>query len=374
MDDSLDAYRITRKRNGEIRKFQDKRREAIFNSVQLTPEQIKEIDDLYLDNYGEKIPYTWHRHYTAFTGRFDPNYFPELLFIPEFEQFMNPDKSFANTLSDKNFLPLLAKSADVVMPRWFFRSVNGCIQNADLRVISMKNIGEISGEFFLKPTKGTDSGKGCQVLELERGEDKISGKTAREILFQKGGDWVLQERLRCHSSINKIYPDSVNTFRIMTYYWNGKIRHAPVIMRIGKGGNYLDNAHAGGIFIALDDDGRMHETAFTEFNERFTEHPDTHMVFQNYKIDLLPEVIEKAAACHAQIPQLGCIHWDFTLNEAGKPTLIEANIMEGSIWLFEMAHGKGLFGELTPEILRWMKEMKGMKKSDRLRRLDISSS
>lgn len=66
----------------ERQKYRDPRRRAIYETVMLTPEQKAAIDRLYLENYGEKIPYTWHRHYTAYTGQFDVNYFPELLYIP----------------------------------------------------------------------------------------------------------------------------------------------------------------------------------------------------------------------------------------------------------------------------------------------------
>lgn len=51
-----------------------------------------------------------------------------------------------------------------------------------------------------------------------------------------GENFVLQERIKCHESIRKIYAGSVNTFRIMTYRWHDSIVSAPVIMRIGRGG------------------------------------------------------------------------------------------------------------------------------------------
>ena len=127
----------------------------------------------------------------------------------------------------------------------------------------------------------------------------------------------------------------------------------------------MDNAHAGGMFIAVEDDGTMHSAAFTEFKNVFTEHPDTHFKFEGYKIDLLPKVIDAAVKCHSFIPQVGCINWDFTIAQNGLPLLIEANMLGGGIWLFEMAHGKGAFGELTPEILQWLNIMNHSKKTER---------
>ena len=62
-----DRVLIAHRRKTEIRKFRDPRRVAITDSVVLAPGQMREIDDFFVTNYGEKIPYTWHRHYTAFT-------------------------------------------------------------------------------------------------------------------------------------------------------------------------------------------------------------------------------------------------------------------------------------------------------------------
>ena len=365
---SVDEYIHQRKRKSEIRKFQDSRRIAIYSQISLSKEQEAQIDDVYVKNYGEKIPYTWHRHYTAFTGNFDPYYFPELLFIPEFERYMieKRDYGYARVFNDKNILPLLANAANVVMPHAFFSCANGYVYDEQQQYITINKIKDISGEYFVKPTVGSSSGTGCQIVNLTNGIDEKTGKNITDILNSKGDNWVIQNRVKCNKSISDIYPDGVNTFRIMTYLWNGIIHHAPIILRIGQGGSYLDNAHAGGMFIALEDDGTLHHKAFTEFRTVFTEHPDTHLKFEGYKIPLLPKVIQAAVRCHSLIPQLGCINWDFTLNEQGLPLLIEANMGAAGIWIFEMAHGKGPFGELTPEILQWLRVMNRTKKTERI--------
>ena len=77
----------------------------------------------------------------------------------------------------------------------------------------------------------------------------------------------MQELITCHESIRKLYPDSVNTFRVISYLWKGNIEMMPIIIRIGQGGNYIDNAHAGGMFCAVNDDGSMGDHAVTEFND-----------------------------------------------------------------------------------------------------------
>ena len=136
-------------------------------------------------------------------------------------------------------------------------------------------------------------------------------------------------------------------------------------MRIGQGGSFLDNAHAGGMFIAIEDDGRLHKKATTEFNESYYEHPNTHFVFENGCIPLLPEVIKSALKMHAAVPQCGVVNWDFTIDETGEPVLLEGNFISGSVWLSQMAHGKGPFGDKTEEVLQWLKLMNKTKLLDR---------
>jgi hypothetical protein len=251
------------------------------------------------------------------------------------------------------------------MPKIIYSCISGIVQDSHHNIVPLNTLLALSGEYFMKPTVDSCSGAGCQVLNIENGIDKLTGIPLKEVIRSKGLNWAIQERIKCHASISDIYPDSVNTFRIMTYIWKNKIYHVPAIMRIGQGGANVDNAHAGGMFIAIDDDGTLHEKAFTEFKKEFMEHPDTHLKFSNYKIDLFPKVLEIAKRCHSFIPQIGCINWDFTIDEQGNPILIELNIRGGGIWVFQMAHGCGIFGERTPEILRWMRLMKHTKMSKR---------
>lgn len=145
------------------------------------------------------------------------------------------------------------------------------------------------------------------------------------------------------------------------------MKHAPAIIRIGQGGNYLDNAHAGGIFVAVDDDGTLHETAFTEFRQKFTQHPDTGITFKGWKINGFPDVLRAAERMHEMIPQIGVVNWDFTIDENGSPTLMEGNMRYGSIWLGQMAYGKAIFGDDTAEILQWTRKMRSLKRSQRMK-------
>lgn len=68
---------------------------------------------------------------------------------------------------------------------------------------------------------------------------------------------------------------------------------------------------------------------------------------------------------HELVPRIGVFHWGFTIEKEGEPILIEAIIRGGAIWVSQMAHGVGAFGERIEEVLQWLRFMKKLKLSER---------
>lgn len=364
----LDRINMNVQMFGISRKFQEKARVDIYSAVHLTDAQKREVDVFYQTNYGKKVSHIWHRHFSAFTGRFDVKYFPEILYIPKFEHYMNLNKAYNDAFSDKNVLPVFAEKCGVKMPETVMQRVCGLYRDADGVCIAPKSAFDIlsdAGEVFIKPTVDSSSGRGCFVANFSEGIDTVSEKSIEEVFASIGDNVIVQRRVKCHESLKNLYSGSVNTFRVMTYRWKGALYTVPAILRIGQGGAVVDNAHAGGMFIAVDKNGRLHETAFTEFKKEFKSHPDTKTVFKDYTIELFPKVLEAARKMHDMMPQIGVANWDFTIDESGEPVLIEVNINSGSIWLFEMAHGVGAFEERTEEVLQWIRLMDKTSASER---------
>ena len=247
-------------------------------------------------------------------------------------------------------------------------AVSGIYRDGKNRLISKKeaieHLGNI-GECFYKPSEGSGSGRGCRLCNFVDGFNIVTEVPVSDELIDFGSNFVIQERINCHKSIKAFSANSVNTFRVITYLWKECIYHLPIILRFGIGDSEIDNAHAGGMFIAIDDDGDVHEKAFTEFNNYADIHPTTHIIFKEQKIPLIRGVITAAERLHACVPQIGTVNWDFTINSEGNPILIEANTEAGSIWLAQMSHGRGVFGEQTSEILRWLRKMKSLPLSRR---------
>lgn len=338
----------------ERKKIFEKKRKKIYEKCELSEEEKKEIDSFFKENYGKKIPYNWHRLYKSYTGKFDKKYFPEHLYIPNFERKMNP-YYYANVLEDKQIINFIAENARVKYPKMIACCINGTIVNEDYEIITIENLKKLLENriLFLKPRSESSSGKNCRRIHFINGIDIYTNKKIEILLKEYTNNFIIQNCLENHELLKKLHPNSINTFRVMTYIWKGKIYHCPIILRIGRGNKNVDNAHAGGIFVGINDNGELCEEAFTEYQDRYKEHPDTKIKFEGYKIPQITKVIETAKKLHTRILQIGIISWDLTLDNNEEVVLIEANIRGGSIWLIQMAHGCGLFGENTADILRF---------------------
>ena len=350
------SLHIAQKR--ELRKINDSRRQKILSRYNLTELQKAEIDKLFSDNYGKKVPYDWHRYFASYTGNFDVNFIPELLYIPVIEKKFN-DSKLIPAFSDKNLLPLFVSGVhNVRTPKIYLSCVKGVLRDENSRIIDEERAVNLLENLtcFGKPTVDSNSGRMCAVYKFENGVDAISKRKAKEVIDAMGRDFCFQELVRNCDSVRNLHENSLNTFRITTYLWKNKVWHFPVIMRIGQGKAVLDNAHQGGMFIGLSEDGILNECAFTEFQDKFLSHPDSKIEFKGYSVPEMKVALEAVEAVHQNIPQLGMISWDAVVNDKNEVIIIEMNVLGQSIWLPQMAHGVGAFGENTAEILSWVRK------------------
>ena len=188
-----------------------------------------------------------------------------------------------------------------------------------------------------------------------------TGKHLNEIIdLNNKENYVVQEFVKCSHDIAQLYNGCVNTFRIMTYRWKDGFYVMPGVLRIGSGGGEFDNAHAGGMFIAINEEGVLQGNAQTEFMNIYEKHPDSGILFNGYKINGYPKVVDAVLKMHAVIPEIGSIAWDITIDDTDSPLLIEANIRNSGFWIIQCAHACAPFGERQPDILRWIRKMKSL--------------
>ena len=351
LGESFDCWNTAR---GERRLL--KKKEKLFADVHLTAKQNTAIDDLFGKN---RVNHDWHRLFTSFTGKFDPAYIPGNVYI-YIERALN-DLQQKRVLSDKNlqfsiFSGLEGTHSPCRCPRRILSCVNdvfvtedGDFMQQSEAVFYLADVGDV----VVKATIDTSSGRDVCVCDFHDGVDVKSGKTVQEIMERVGmHNFIVQEKVRQSATMARIYPKSVNTFRVISYILDGVCHIAPITMRIGRKGAEVDNVHFGGIFIAVNPDGTLGKTAFTEYQERWNTHPDTDIVFAQETLPYYPKLVKATRLLHSHIPQLGIVSWDLCIDDNEKVVLIEANTFGQAMWLPQIAHGCGVFQENTEKILR----------------------
>lgn len=327
-----------------------------WRDCKLTAEEKKAANDFYIQNYGRKVPLYWHRLYKSYTGKFDPKYFPEVLFSVKLENKLTP-REIAWPLGNKAFNPQCLygdrfEDCGIVVPKAYLTDCDGhkwvgreYVSQRDFSTDMIKNLGEV----IIKPTIDTTNARNVRLLDVEGGIDRITGDTLEEVLKEYKKNYIIQERVKNHESISTLNPYSVNTFRVITYLTSDGIKVAPLAMRIGTGGRCFDNR---GIYIGVSEDGRLNATGYSKKGlNKYKEHPDTHTVFENYKLEGAKEVILAAKKLHAYLPQLQMISWDMAFNDKGQVTIIEVNTNSHSAWFPQMFSGTSFFGDYTAEML-----------------------
>ena len=178
-------------------------------------------------------------------------------------------------------------------------------------------------EIVAKPRDGM-CGKGIEMLNTAQHTDM---KALYEYL-QSSGAGIVEQCIIQHPVMSELYPDSINTLRIVTINNGGKISVVVALCRMGNGGR-VDNFLHGGLMtrVSLGDGVLMFDAVNSE-NEVFQKHPITGTVFKGFKIPMWSECMKKACKAAAVLPEVGDVGWDFAVTPSG-PVLVEGNEFPG---------------------------------------------
>jgi hypothetical protein len=97
-------------------------------------------------------------------------------------------------------------------------------------------------------------------------------------------------------------------------------------LRMGRGGNRVDNISQGAIGAILDvETGRFFDGAVSSENDKFYSHPDTKYKFSDYTNPHWDEIKSFVIDAASRVPHLKYVGWDIALTPNG-PVVVEANI------------------------------------------------
>lgn len=182
-------------------------------------------------------------------------------------------------------------------------------------------------KFIVKPLF-KDSGVGVEIFTY--GESKVPNYP-----------FIAEELIEQSDALAIFHPQSVNTLRLNTIRCKDSIVIWQNILRYGRGDNMVDNAHFGGCFSVIDNNGYAIAAGDVK-RHKFTEHPDTGVALTGFKVPDWENACDLVRHLATKVGNLRFIGWDLAHTDKGW-VLVEANTFPGI--LPPMVTGKGVAKE-----------------------------
>lgn len=309
--------------------------------------------------FGVKVePYSY-RLFSRFTHA-GSDIVPENIGRCLVETKLNPRK-MRPVYEDKNMFPFIC-GKDNVPATILCRMNGGPILDSDLKPITENIDNYLCGNLhlILKPSVGSSSGVGVYLFEYSKKRGVYISKKDGTVLtdtFLKSynANFVLQLAIVQHPDIARFNPTSVNTLRIAVYRsWKNEEPHVLAsIMRVGRSGEFVDNAHAGGMYVRLDvETGKVGELFFDQYGNSSNKWNGIDFSNNEFYIPNWEGVKNFVCEISKKIVHHRLIAFDISVDEEGRPVLIEYNLDAFSYWLFMFTNQNPL-GEYTDEIIEF---------------------
>ena len=173
--------------------------------------------------------------------------------------------------------------------------------------------------FFLKESGGM-RGSGIQKLS--------SAGTDPAALYAEYAPrgCILEAPIRQHPALSAVYPDAVNTVRLIAARHGDSVCFVGAGLRTGGGGQVVDNFHHGGTAYPLDlETGVVTGPGIDLAGRPVLRHPATGHIMPGFRVpgwDRLLDTVRRAAVL---VPNIGYVGWDIAVTPDG-PELVEGNV------------------------------------------------
>lgn len=279
--------------------------------------------------------------HTPFSAKYIPDDLWRRRIIPHYN-----DLILARAWQDKCIHNLLFP--DVKRPETVVKNMGGTFYDDGQRLLTRAEAVARChgrGRILIKPSVGSGGGNGIRFFD----SDSLTNDRIEALFAQYGRDFIVQEKLGQHPALAALNPLSLNTIRVITFLHGDTPRILTAFVRVGAGGNEVDNTSQGGYKCTVGPDGRLMEYAITKVNGRqeyVTVHPSGAR-FADVVIPSWDAVADMARSLAARMGHFRLIGWDIAVDPAGTPVLIEFNVIPAP------GYGTGgpLFGELTDQVL-----------------------
>ena len=183
---------------------------------------------------------------------------------------------------------------------------------------------EKHNEFMAKPIDG-GCGHGIEKINTSnyKSLDEVYDK-----LTEGNNDFELEEVIKQHPEVSKIYPDAINTVRVVTILKDNVPHVICAYFRIGNG-KYVDNFNSGGMVAPVNElTGEVVDRAIDKKKNLYENHPQTGAKIKGFKFPDWDKAISMCKEASKVVPQMGYIGWDVCFTPNG-PIFVEGNEFPG---------------------------------------------
>ena len=197
-------------------------------------------------------------------------------------------------------------------------------------------------KFMAKPVNGSC---GLEIRKIDV-QNYNSLNDIYEDITRDNINFELEEIIHQHSDMNKIYPDSINSIRVVTIVTTkdgNSILNIPkekrenieivphiisTYLRIGNG-KYVDNFNSGGMVTPVNEEsGIVEQVAVDKQKNVYEMHPLIGTKIKGFQVPYWNEVLELCKKACKEIPEMGYTGWDVAITPNG-PLFIEGNEFPG---------------------------------------------
>jgi hypothetical protein len=210
---------------------------------------------------------------------------------------------------------------------------------------------EGASRVILKPSVESGAGKSIELFNRESDGFRNVEKILDHLFLDDYPDFVLQECVVQHPYFRKFNPESNNTVRILTYrsVTDDQIHILHRLLRVGKKGSFLDHDNFGGIAVGISANAELKGVGFDSAGNRYTSFNGVNLSGQA-EVPCISQLEQIAANIAMDFFYGRLLAFDFTVDESGRPLLIEINCWRNGVSQYQMNNGS-LFQEFTREVL-----------------------
>jgi len=316
--------RAATKRLDDVMKNQSSRLEAKkfaalhvkHNGKQVVDRSLKaKIKNYCKERFGDSAYWPWLAVYSEIKGEFKEGWIPydyyRFQLIPKWNT--GPRLSAFKTYDYKLFPEFSVKP--------YFMKISGTFFDSELNRVEDNEVNDFFKNLDREVVIKNDEGSGGKSIKF------IHSSLFNMDDLKSIDNVLLQPVVKQYAELGELYPQSVNTLRVMTHLQgNGEIVKKFAILRFGIGGNRVDNLTTGGGFVPLTDDGKAGQYAYdiNGFNLGET-HPETGLKYNTIKVPSFLKAIKLCKEYHYKFPYQRLISWDICIDERKDPKLIEWN-------------------------------------------------